>query len=276
MATVPALDALRAQSRDGGSGWKSPLDAPVVRARSPLVLGAIGAAAIHAALVVGMNLQGPRAARRYVARPQPTLEAELIREAPPEPPKEAPPPPAAPPPAPPPAAKPARVARSVPAPAPVAAAAAQVLAKSEPEVVDFGETFVQGQAATYAGGVTQAGGTAQHAVRETAARADGVEGGKGIAPVDHSREASLADGTRWDCPFPEEADDEGLDHGIVTLRVSVSASGEVQNVGVQSESARGFGREARRCALQKRWQPARDRTGAAVAKTSVLRVNFDR
>jgi protein TonB len=182
----------------------------------------------------------------------------------------------------PPASTPTRV-RAVKEPAqeaaPAAAQAAQVVTQApEPEVVDFGDSFVQGTASEYAGGVTEATGTAKHAVRDARAGAGGLEGGQGTdtSSVDRSRAPSLAGGAQWDCPFPEEADDDGVDKSTVTLRVKVKADGNVESVDVEQAEQRGFGREARRCAMRKRWQPGLDRTGKASTMTTVVKVRFTR
>jgi protein TonB len=204
--------------------------------------------------------------------PPPPPPAVPEPEPPPPPPKVSAKPPPEPTPVPPPAAPP-------PAAAPAAAQAAQVLTQEpKDEVLDFGETIVQGDSAAYAGGVTEAGGTSSKAVRDARARAGGIEGGTGTdtSGVDRSRAASLAGGAFWDCPFPEEADDEGIDQAVVTLRVRVALDGTLEDVRVASDPGSGFGREARRCARDKRWQPARDRAGNAIASESAISVRFSR
>jgi protein TonB len=144
-------------------------------------------------------------------------------------------------------------------------------------MVDFGETIVAGNAANYAGGVTESGGTATHAVRDVRARASGVEGGDGTAPqADKSRAPQLAGGLRWDCPFPAEADASEIDHAVVTLRVEVGAQGDVASVRAASDPGHGFGREARRCAERKRWVPGLDRAGRPAAAVALINVRFDR
>lgn len=269
----------------------SPLDAPP-RRRSPVgILAGLGAAAAHAALF-GLALTAGGWARS-ADTPPPVAVTELIEvQQEPEPPPPEPPPPEPepepakapePPPAPKPVAlkapKPVREPKPEQAPPPAAAQAAQVMAQEpKPDVIDFGDTFVQGNATSYAGGVTEAGGTSKVAVRDANARAHGVPGGQGSAPtaVDLSREASLAEGTHWDCPFPEEADSEGLDTAVVLLKVQVATNGAVEKVDVAKDPGFGFGREARRCALRKRWQPARDRNGLPIGKSSTLSVRFQR
>jgi protein TonB len=143
--------------------------------------------------------------------------------------------------------------------------------------VDFGETFVAGAAKSYAGGVTESGGTTAHPVTDTRARAAGIEGGTGTRlGGDMSRAPQLAGGVAWDCPFPEEADEVGLDSALVTLRVAVDRQGNVAGVDVVRDPGDGFGREARRCAMRKRWAPALDRAGNPITATGIVNVRFQR
>jgi periplasmic protein TonB len=160
---------------------------------------------------------------------------------------------------------------------PAAAEAGQVLTAAD-EVVDFGDTVVSGQG-SYAGGTTERGGTSKFAVRDGGARAHGVPGGRASAgppAPSRARQPALAGGARWDCPFPHEADDEGVDTATVALRVQVGLLGQVLGVEVVSDPGAGFGREARRCALKKRWQPGLDREGAAAAMSALVHVRFER
>lgn len=278
------MSAQHRGAREASPG-SSPLDAAPARSRAPLLIGSAGATLLHAVLLAAA-VTASSAPRPVVRAPAPQV-AELIQieaapeEPPPPPAPPEPPPPAAPPPkAPPPTPKaPPRVPK-VRAPeeaAPAAAQAAKVMEQApKPEVLDFGETIVQGNSTSYAGGVTEAGGTSRVAVRDQNARAHGVIGGTGQGAIDRSREPSLAEGTRWDCPFPEEADDEGIDEAVVTLRVAIAANGAVDKVDVAEDPGSGFGREARRCALRKRWQAGLDRGGHPIAATRVLRVRFER
>lgn len=162
------------------------------------------------------------------------------------------------------------------APPPAAAQAGQVLAAAD-EVVDFGETIVAGKGESFAGGTTESGGTATHAVRDVRARAGGVEGGTGTdLNADRSRAPQLAGGLRWDCPFPPEADDADIDHAVVTLRVEVASSGAVSSARTTADPGYGFGREARRCAEKKRWVPGLDRAGRAINGVALVNLRFDR
>jgi protein TonB len=261
------------------------LDSPPARSRGGLWLACTVALVAHgAAAAAAMNARGP--AEHEIQRA--AFLSEMIEiEEPPAPPPPAPPPTVEepPPPAPKVAMKPAPIAPRAPEPEPppaaaaAAAQAAQVLAQApQDEVLDFGETVVQGDSAQFAGGVTESGGTSAKAVRDTRARTGGIEGGTGTATsgIDRSRSASLAGAAVWDCPFPEEADDEGIDEAVVTLRVRVALDGTLEAVDVARDPGTGFGREARRCARDKRWQPARDRAGTPVASQSMINVRFSR
>lgn len=98
----------------------------------------------------------------------------------------------------------------------------------------------------------------------------------GLAHTDLSRSPTLAGNGQWDCPFPSEAARAGVDSAIVTLRVEVTADSHIESVIVLRDPGDGFGREARRCALSKRWQPGLDREGRAAQRTTVVSVLFQR
>jgi outer membrane biosynthesis protein TonB len=260
---------------------------------APAWLVTLGACGVHALLIAGaVLLSAPNrsmattSARTYLevelppapppATPAPAIPAE---PPPPEPeplklkPIKAPspvPPPvaAAPEPAVPPPAEPA-------APAPAAAQAAEALTQTEAAPADApGDTLVTGQGTHYAGGTSESGGTSQRAVAATSARAFGVEGGTGNAPPDRSRAAELASGLKWDCPTPDEALEEGVEHATVALLVEVDKDGSVMSVEVKSDPGYGFGREARTCALRKRWVSALDRAGQPLRAKRLVNVNF--
>jgi len=263
----------------------SPLDAAPRRTPAALLVACALAVTLHAFAVLGVLVVAVLPLVGRAAPPAAVTElVEIALE--PAPPRPAAEPPAPEPVEPEPAPRPVKVARMaprepelIPEAAPAAAQAAPVLAQApEPEVVDFGDTLVQGTAATFAGGVTEAGGTARSAVRDARARAGGVEGGTGTdtRAIDRSRPPSLAGGAHWDCPFPEEADSEDIGDALVTLRVRVASDGEVEHVDVVKDPGDGFGREARRCALRKRWQPGRDRAGRALVMSALVNVRFYR
>jgi len=167
---------------------------------------------------------------------------------------------------------------AAPKTSPAAAEAGQVLdARSEP--VDFGDTFVVGSGEQYAGGTTDSAGTSKEAVRGAAARGDeaNVVAKTMKAPdVDLSKPARLMGSAEWRCPFPPEADDAGVDHAVVTLRVEVGVDGALRSTQVVSDPGDGFGREARRCALGSRWLAPLDRAGRPTAGSATVNVRFDR
>ncbi len=212
-------------------------------------------------------------------------EIEVTREEapppPPPPPQTAEPEPKAPPP---PAAH--VTPHEAPPPPPTPAQAAKVLTQ-EPkpeEPVDLtGNTFVTGNADAYAGGFTASNGTNTNAVH-TMPSPTGVPGGTGApqAPppppkVDRSRTASLGGGGEWNCPFPAEADTAQVDEAYVTLQVDVRADGSPTAVRVLSDPGNGFGREARRCAMGKRYSTALDVDGNPIEGTTrPFRVHFSR
>jgi protein TonB len=212
-------------------------------------------------------------------------EIEIVREEPPPPP---PPPQQVAEPKP---ETPAPVARAVPheaAPPPPAPAQAAKVLTQEPkpdEPVDLtGNTILQGNADTYAGGFTASNGTSANAVHTTPSPA-GVPGGTGVpqaanAPVqtkDMSRTASLSGSSDWSCPFPAEADTAQVDEASVVLQVDVKADGSPSAVRVVSDPGNGFGREARRCAMGRRYNTSLDHDGNAIpGTTKAFRVHFQR
>jgi protein TonB len=254
----------------GGQLARSVLDAPPSERKGASLVGIAGAVLTHAALV-GLALT---AGAQVVKRVAPAAITEMIEVELPKAP-EPPPPEVKPEPEPPPVRE-RRPDAPREAPPPAAAQAGPVLSATE-EVVDFGDTFVAGTGSTYAGGVTHAQGTSRQAVRDTRARAEGVVGGQGTnAAGNLARPPQLAGGAQWDCPFPEEADMEGVDSASVSLRVEVASDGRVGGVAVVRDPGNGFGREARRCALRKRWSPALDRIGQPTAGSAVVNVRFVR
>jgi periplasmic protein TonB len=239
-----------------------------------LLLGLMVTARIVTILVESMNIEA-----------QPTQvaaqEIDVVRDEPP------PPPPApeetAKPEEPPPVVKPAPH-EAPPPPAAAPAQAAKVLTQ-EPdpnEPVDLtGNTIVQGNADSYAGGTTSANGTSTRAVRSLASPG-GATNGAGAAPApaaagpDRSRGATVG-GTDWSAaPFPTESDTAQIDEAYVTLQIDVRADGTPSAVRVITDPGNGFGREARRFALTQRFQPALDHDGNPIPGTLKTRVHFSR
>lgn len=277
--------AISAAARATCSSW---LDRPAPSPALPPLIAAFGTLCMHGALIsvaTFLSLHSTHAATAPTAVTQ-MVEVEL-------------PPPVAPeadePPALPeqdpviPEAKPKVVPETKPvrakepaaaptptSPPPVAAQAAAVLAASD-EVADFGDAIVSGKAATFAGGTTEAAGKSMQAVRDTRARAGGVQGGQGEdLRADKSRAPRLAGSGEWDCAFPDEAYDEGIDTALVGLHVEVAPDGKVLAVQIKSDPGSGFGREARRCALRKVWSPGLDRAGQPTRSVALVNVRFTR
>jgi len=176
-----------------------------------------------------------------------------------------------------------------PPPPPQPAEAAKVLTQAEdPNApVDLtGNTFVTGSGSTYAGGTTSAQGTSKTAVYNPAATPTGVPGGTGTVaapPVqtrkeDKSRVPGLLGSVDWnDCPFPGEADAEQIDQAFVLIQVKVKPDGSPENVTVVQDPGHGFGREARKCAMRKKYSQGLDADGNAIGgMTKPFRVRFER
>jgi protein TonB len=177
---------------------------------------------------------------------------------------------------------------TAPPPPPSPAQAAKVLTReADPnEPVDLtGDGIVQGNADSYAGGFTSGAGTNPNAVHSVPSPT-GIPSAAGpVAPPLHSsvvpdlsRSASCVGvGAEWKAPFPPEADALQIDDAFVVLQIDVRADGTASAVRVVSETAPGFGREARRYALHERCTPALDHDGNAIPWTvKQLRVHFTR
>jgi len=218
---------------------------------------------------------------RVALRLAETIDIETVK--PPEPPP--PPPPEPEPPKETVKAPPPPKDDAPPPPPPAAAQAGKVLTQ-EPdpnEPVDLTNSFVTGNATTYAGGVTQANGTSAAPIYNPNARATGVPGGTGApqappAPVvDRSRPAGLSGSSDWKCPWPSEADSEQIDDAYVMVQVTVGANGRASQVRVLQDPGHGFGREAQRCAMRETFTTALDRDGSSIpGVTKAFRIHFER
>ena len=204
-----------------------------------------------------------------------------------EPKPEPPPPP--PPPEPEPAPKPMAKApveddpyKNLPPPAPAQAGhilAADKKADDPPELPGF----VDGTSDSDFGARSAAGTSDKPTMARNASLA-GVPGGKGTAgPVasaapaeDKSRPVGLGGSASWNCPFPPEADADQIDQAVVGVQVTVRPDGSAQAAQVVSDPGHGFGRMAKQCALAKRYQPALDRSGAAILGSGLVNVRFSR
>jgi protein TonB len=212
-------------------------------------------------------------------------EVDLVKETPPPP-----PPPEPEPEKPPEPETPKPLAKEPPpeAPPPQPAEAAKVLT-SDPTPndgpVDLTNSFVQGTGTEYKGGVTSSTGKSGPVYNPAAANT-GVVGGSGTGtapPVqprkdDKSRVAGLLGSVDWnDCPFPGEADAEQIDQAFVMIQVKVKPDGSPENVTVVQDPGHGFGREARKCAMRKKYSPGLDPDGVVIPSTTKpFRVRFDR
>lgn len=168
-----------------------------------------------------------------------------------------------------------------PAAAPEAAQAGQVLAaEGDPDgPVDLSNAFVQGTGESYAGGTTHKDGTATSAVANPHAVAGGVVGGTGtvVAPTQNlSRKAADLGSSDWDCPFPAEADLDQIDDAYVSIQYTVTPEGRVSDVKVLKDPGHGFGRAAKNCAKNRRYEPALDASGKATIETKLYNVHFTR
>lgn len=175
--------------------------------------------------------------------------------------------------------------KDAPPPPPAAAEAGKILA-AEPDPkdpVDLTNSFVQGSGNTYAGGNTASTGTSKGAVYNPLAHANGVVGGTGTAPAppranDRSRAPGLLGSVDWnDCPFPGEADAEQIDQAFVMISVKVKPDGSPEAVSVIQDPGHGFGREARKCAMRKKYSQGSDPDGNPIGgQTKPFRVRFER
>lgn len=218
------------------------------------------------------------------ARLQALVEIETEEEPPPPPPE---PEAGAEPPAPEPEAAPPVVSEKAPAEpaapaAPAAAEAGAVLTAPADEPLDLTDQgFVSGTGTRFAGGVTAANGTSTTAVKNPGAVSGGVPGGTGTAPsgppvASKARPAGLSASADWrNCPFPSEA--EGENSAVVRLVVVVGSDGRPKSVTVVDDPGFGFGRSAKRCAMEKMYEPPLDAAGNPIAgATPPFKVRFTR
>jgi len=143
------------------------------------------------------------------------------------------------------------------------------------EPLNFTDVSVTGSATAARGGVTSRFGSSAHA---SPGSATGANPGGEPRPKepDHSRRAAVAGGPDWRCPFPSEAEEEGMNVASTTLSIVVDPRGTAERVTVLSDPGHGFGAAARRCARGKRYVPARGSDGRVVRDTLVVIVRFVR
>lgn len=252
-----------------GDPAASPLDTPAPRHRGASAVAGAGAFVAHGVLAL-LAVAGSGVAREVSASLAVTEMVNVDLPAPPEERKL-------------PEPRPREPLRPTLQPKPIkptetpGAAAAASDALTANESADTGE-LVTGTSSGYSGGVTDGAGKSLIVVRDLGARGAGPVPPAPTPPPkpDRSRAPQLASGARWDCPFPPEADLEGIHRAVVGLRIEVTASGEVRSARATSDPGFGFARVAQRCALSKRWAPGLDRDGHAVAATTVISVRFER
>lgn len=137
-----------------------------------------------------------------------------------------------------------------------------------------------------ASGYSSSKGKGKGHVKDSRARADGTDGGKGTGPArpappprapqkDLSRQARPVGGA-WNCPFPAQADLNQVDRAVATISVTVGTNGRASTASVISDPGFGFGAQARRCALSKTYTPALDKSGNKITQTIPVRVRFTR
>jgi protein TonB len=249
------------------------------------VVALMAALAVHAvagarAMRVFPYLAELSAAVRVGMQDRLRSQVDIDMTEPPKPP-EPPPPEPEPEPEPPPPAR--QVAPEQQAP-PAAAEAGKVLtAEADPDApVDLTDPgFVSGDGDRFAGGVTASGGTSKTAVRNPAAVATGIGTGTPKATVvaapkvDMSRAPTVLD-KNWDCPFPSEADAEGVNSAKVHVVVTVAPDGRARTVTVVKDPGFGFGKAARTCAMRKAYASALDASGKPIEQTFSVNVRFTR
>jgi protein TonB len=143
-----------------------------------------------------------------------------------------------------------------------------------------GNTFVQGDADSYVGGVTSSKGTSTQAVYHAVPSGTGPPAPPPPPPPapkqDLSRSARPVSES-WNCGFPPEADIEQINYARVSIAVTVGADGTATNAAlVSTDPGYGFGALAKRCAMRMRYEAARNKEGAAIAQTQVVNINFKR
>jgi periplasmic protein TonB len=162
-------------------------------------------------------------------------------------------------------------------PAPSPPVAPPLLTESSNEnadLVDLTDTLVIGSSSASRGrgaakGVASGAGSA-------AATSRGPGGLSGSSEPNRARSASVWGEPDWNCPFPPQADIDGVDRAVTTLRVELSAQGTVNRVAILRDPGHGFGAAAQRCAFGKRYNPALDREGRPIAAGLVINVRFVR
>lgn len=167
--------------------------------------------------------------------------------------------------------------------------AAKILtAPSDPEKVEdlTDQGIVSGDnTAGPLGGQSSAVGTSNVITHNPSVSNTGKPGSTGTADApppppppkpDLSRAPSLVGGTSWNCPFPDEADEDQIDFAQPIVVITVRPDGTAQSAQVTSDPGHGFGRAARMCALSRKYNPGLDRDGKPATVSMTVRITFSR
>ncbi|HVY46541.1 MAG TPA: hypothetical protein VHB21_11710, partial [Minicystis sp.] len=137
-------------------------------------------------------------------------------------------------------------------------------------------------------GVIAGDGTGSDPTHDHGARLDGAPGGAGAHAAtpkglggagvdafgDRSRRSHVIGGLATECDFPDGAP-PSMERAVVVVVVAVRADGKASDAIVAYDPGYGFGAAARRCALGRRYTPARDHEGRPVASlTAPINVRF--
>jgi protein TonB len=177
------------------------------------------------------------------------------------------------------------------APAAKPSEASKVLTDDKPvkddEPLDMTKWGIVSGNGTALGGQQSAAGSGNTITHNPHTSLTGTPGGTGSGPpppppppaptVDRSAPPSLVGSTQWNCPFPAEADTDEINDAVVTIVVTVRPDGTPAAVSVASDPGHGFARQARICALSKKYQPGLDKLGSpTTSSTPPLKVRFTR
>jgi protein TonB len=250
--------------------WIDPLCGPSVPEGRWFTLMLAAALVAHGIIALALPRHKPARA------PAPTMVSEVI-DITPEPPP-APDVPVLPQPPEPPKSPSSGQARRVEQPAQPREAPAVLTQAAEPDApLDLTDTIVTGLGSSVGGPSSARGVHGSRPGSRGETTGGGVAGGRtGGASGDRSRAATLAGGLAWNCPFPEGADHEGVNHALVTLHLRVDAAGVLRAVSVLQDPGFGFGAAAQRCARLQRFEPARAADGTKTHGEMTVRVRFSR
>jgi periplasmic protein TonB len=253
--------------------WSDPLCGPSVAEGHRFTLMLAGALLVHGVVALALPRHEPLRARA------PALVSEVI-DITPEPPPAPDVPPVAPEPREPEPTPTLRAARRVEQPAPPREAPEVLTQAPESDApLDLTDTIVTGVGSSVGGPSSARGAPGSGPASRNGTTGGGAATGRtgsASAGIDRSRAATLAGGLAWNCPFPDGADREGVDHALVSLQIRVDAAGVLRAVSVLEDPGFGFGAAAQRCARLQRFEPARAADGTAIPGQMTVRVRFSR